>query len=119
MKRKVGRPRKYSKQLAEKIKKQQVYDYMKTTYIYGGVYKIIAGGEIVYVGRSRRINDRMSKHRYYFKNPDKCNVEKQRLMYEDMRTKWDSIEVKVLELTDNHIEQEKYYIDMYSPIYNI
>ena len=114
----TGRPRKYPKHLSKKMQRKYVYDYMKTTYIYGGVYQIIAGGEVVYIGRSRRINDRMSKHRYYFKNPEKCNVKAQREMYEDLRSKYDSIEVKVIELTENHKEQEKYFIDMYNPVYN-
>ena len=39
-------------------------------------------------------------------------------MYEDMRSKYDSIEVKIIELTENHKEREKYFIDMYNPVYN-
>lgn len=115
---KRGRPRKYSKNMSVKVQRKKTYDYMKTTYIYGGVYQIIAGGEVVYIGRSRRINCRMSKHRYYFNNPEKCNVKAQRKMYEDMRSKYDSIEVKVLELTENHKEREQYYINKLKPLYN-
>jgi len=116
----IGRPKKYpNKAVAENMNRKKVYDYMKTTYIYGGVYGIYANEELLYIGRSRRINDRMSKHRYYFKYPDKCNVKAQREMYKDIRSKYDSIEVKVLELTENHKERERYFIDMYNPIYNI
>ena len=56
----VGRPRKYPKHLSKQMHRKQIYDYMKTTYVYGGIYQIIAGDKIVYIGRSRRINDRMS-----------------------------------------------------------
>ena len=64
-----------------------------------GVYGIFNdNSKCLYIGYSSRLVDRMQKHRYYFKKPEMCNVEAQRQMYEDMRSKYTNIKVHYIEL---------------------
>ena len=82
-----------------------------------GVYSIWNETKCLYIGYSNTISDRMSKHRYYFKKPNKCNVKSQREMYEDMRLNYDHIKVHYLELDVNK-NRESFWISLLKPKYN-
>ena len=82
-----------------------------------GVYSIWHQTECLYIGHSSIIKERMRKHRYYFKKPEKCNVEAQRKMYEDMKRNYNNIKVHHLELDVNK-NRESFWIGLLNPKYN-
>ena len=81
-----------------------------------GVYGIFSGETCLYVGESKQLNHRMSRHRQYIKNPDaKTRGSKQ--LYYNLR-QYSNIEFKILEETDNHVKREQTWIEYMCPLYN-
>ena len=85
---------------------------------YKGVYGIFEDNKCLYVGESSRVNERMSKHRVFIKNIEltKHNPT-QSYLYQKL-SNHKNVVVKLLERTDNHKEQEKYYINKLKPLYS-
>ena len=81
-----------------------------------GVYGIFENGICLYVGESSQVNQRLSVHRYLQKNPDKAKRMKR--LYEALSTHPSRV-YGIIEECKNHKERERYFIDMYNPIYNI
>lgn len=81
-----------------------------------GIYCFKKNGEIVYVGSSIDILRRQKQHLNSLrKNKNECC----RLQQAFNKYGEDLFVFEVLELTDNLIEREQYYIDYYNPRYNI
>tara|TARA_B110000503_G_scaffold40518_1_gene66582 strand:+ start:521 stop:856 length:336 start_codon:yes stop_codon:yes gene_type:complete len=68
-----------------------------------GVYGIFEYGECLYIGESKRLNNRISKQKTI--NPNLSNHP--------------AYIIGIIEECDNHLEKEKYYINQYKPKYNI
>lgn len=80
-----------------------------------GVYGIFEGDECLYVGESRNLNDRMSKHRTLSRNPSPARPYFKPL-YEYLNTI--DFTIKILEETPNHKEREQYWINKLKPKHN-
>jgi hypothetical protein len=80
-----------------------------------GVYGIYTDGECVYVGESKRLNDRMSSHRTLSRNYSYARPYFQPL-YQYLSTV--DFTIKILEETPNHKEREQYWINKLKPKYN-
>ncbi len=81
-----------------------------------GVYGIFENGECLYVGESSQVNQRLSVHRYLTKNPDKSKGMKH--LYEQLINHPSRV-FGIIEQCENHKDRERYFIDMYNPMYNI
>lgn len=80
-----------------------------------GVYAIF-DNECLYVGESKRINARISDHKYYTYHPE-SKVHKNNPIY-SLLSKHSNLEFKILEETPNHKEREQYWINQLKPKYN-
>ena len=72
-----------------------------------GVYGVFSNGECLYIGESTKLKCRINSHKSYSTHIAECLKQH------------DCWFIGILEQCDNHKEREQYYIDMYSPIYNI
>ena len=86
---------------------------------YKGVYGIFSNNKCLYVGESSRVNERMSKHRVLINNIKQAEKHNptQLYLYKQL-SQHKNIIVKLLERTDNHKEQEKYFINKLKPLYS-
>ena len=84
-----------------------------------GVYGIFENDKCLYVGESSRINERMSKHRTLINNIElaKKYQPTQVYLYEKL-SQHKNIIVKILEMTDDNKEREKYFINKLKPLYS-
>ena len=80
-----------------------------------GVYGIFSADKCLYIGESGELRNRIWVHKSNLKKIT-TNVEAQRQMYIRIRD-YSNIEIKVLEETDNHKEQEKVWINRLNPLY--
>ena len=80
-----------------------------------GVYGIYTDEGCVYVGESKRLNDRMSTHRTLSRNYSYVRPYFQPL-YQYLSTV--DFTIKILEETPNHKEREQYWINKLKPKYN-
>ena len=81
-----------------------------------GVYGIFVNKECFYIGESSKLRHRISTHYSRLKNPK--TGAKHKLLYETL-SQYNNIEIKVLEETPNHKEQEQYWINKLKPKFNI
>ena len=80
-----------------------------------GVYGIYTNEECVYIGESSQLNNRISQHRTYSRNPSTAKPLFQSL-YQYLSTV--DFTIKILEETPNHKEREQYWINELKPKYN-
>lgn len=80
-----------------------------------GVYGIFADGECLYVGESSKLTARIARHKAHIKNPSSAGHLEN--FYNELQGH-ETLVIGILEQCDNHVEREKYYIDMFNPIYN-
>jgi hypothetical protein len=81
-----------------------------------GVYGIFENGECLYVGESKRINDRWSQHKSWIRNPE-IAPESNKLLGQYL-SKHIHLIFGIIEECDNHKEKEKQYINQLKPKYN-
>ena len=81
-----------------------------------GVYGIFSGNECLYVGESEELRNRIYSHKSNIKNVT-TNIKSQRELYIRI-AEYSNVVIKVLEETDNHKAQEKYWINKLNPKYN-
>jgi hypothetical protein len=81
-----------------------------------GVYGIFFDNKCLYVGRSVKLNDRISQHKQYIKSDIPHN--RHYILYDKLK-QYSNLEIKILENTSNHKEQEQYWIQKLNPKYNI
>ena len=81
-----------------------------------GVYAIYDNGECLYVGESSQLNNRISQHKTWVKNPLSTKKSIQYL-YNNL-SQHKHIIFGVLEETPNHKEREQYWINKLKPKYN-
>ncbi len=96
------------------------YQFVKNhNYKIKGVYGIFSEGKCLYVGESKQLNGRITKHRHYIKHPDSKYImgEGVREMYYQLQT-YSNLVFGVIEETDNHKEREKYWIKKFQPVFN-
>ena len=80
-----------------------------------GVYGMFEGGKCLYVGESNQINKRFTNHKHYIKHPDNKNGHPE--LYYSLQ-QHNHIIFGILEECENHKDRERYFIDMYNPVYN-
>jgi hypothetical protein len=80
-----------------------------------GVYGIFENDKCLYVGESKQLNDRMSKHKTLSRNPSYAKPYFKSL-YQYLNTI--DFTIKILEETPNHKEREQYWINQLKPKYN-
>ena len=80
-----------------------------------GVYGIYTNEECIYIGESSQLNNRISQHKTYSRNPSTSRPLFQSL-YQYLNTV--DFTIKILEETPNHKEREQYWIDQLKPKYN-
>ena len=83
-----------------------------------GVYGLFEGTKCLYIGESSRLNRRKYEHSAAIKNPQTVTNKCHHKLYDQLSTNHTNIKWKILEQCDNHKERERYFIDMYNPIYN-
>jgi hypothetical protein len=84
-----------------------------------GVYKITSDDLVLYVGQSKQLNYRISKHKFHIKNPDsKWNNQKE--LYDAINTQYPNYTISIIEecSIDKLIERENYWINELKPILN-
>jgi hypothetical protein len=81
-----------------------------------GVYGIF-NNECLYVGESKRVNARLSDHKYYIHHPE-SKIHKNNPIYH-LLSQHTHLEFRILEETPNHREREKYWINQLKPKYNV
>ena len=79
-----------------------------------GVYGIFSGETCLYVGESGWLNKRIADHKSYSKNP---LASPHPSLYIRI-SKHSNVEVRILEETPSHKEQEQVWIDYMCPLYN-
>lgn len=80
-----------------------------------GVYGLFDNDNCLYVGESSIVNNRISQHKTYIKNPlGAKKIEQQ--FYFNLQNH--NITFRILEECDNHKEREQYYINTLKPKYN-
>jgi hypothetical protein len=96
---------------------------LNSTYQWGnklqGVYKITSDNLVLYVGQSKQLNNRISKHKSFIKNPDsKWNIHKK--LYDTINTQYPNYTISIIEecSVDKLIERENYWINELKPILN-
>jgi len=80
-----------------------------------GVYGIFENGECLYIGESSTLYRRLIQHKTGINNPK--NYKFHTNLYKKLQTH-NYLIFGIIEETDNHVEREKFYIDMYKPVYN-
>jgi len=80
-----------------------------------GIYKIISNDLVLYVGQSKQLLNRISKHKSGIKNPEINKRHKQ--LYYNLQQHF-NLEFKIIEETPNHKEREQYWINKLKPKYN-
>ena len=80
-----------------------------------GVYGAFEKGKCLYVGESSWLYKRICIHISRVRNPEQKNSQPD-LYYK--LAEHNHIVWGMIEETDNHVEREKFYIDMYKPVYN-
>ena len=87
---------------------------------HSGIYKIVSNNIILYVGQSKRVNDRMAKHRTCLRNPQNAikHIPSQAYLYPKL-IEYSNIQVEVLEYCDINVllEKEKYWKHLLNPLY--
>lgn len=81
-----------------------------------GVYGIFVGNSCYYIGESSQLNNRISAHKTGIRNPSSARAYF-RPLYTLLQNK--NYEIRVLEETPNHKEQELKWIEYMCPLYNI
>tara|TARA_R110002153_G_scaffold15392_7_gene54928 strand:- start:154 stop:546 length:393 start_codon:yes stop_codon:yes gene_type:complete len=81
-----------------------------------GVYGIFSGQSCLYVGESKQVNNRFTRHKHYIKNPEAKTRGNKELYYQ--LQKHNNLEFRILEETLNHKAQERIWIDYLNPLYN-
>ena len=83
-----------------------------------GIYKIVdtTTNEVLYVGESSQMNGRISFHKTNTKNPNPKF--KDYNFYKKLNKHYPNIDFVVVKETKRHKEEERYYIDIYKPLYN-
>jgi excinuclease UvrABC nuclease subunit len=82
-----------------------------------GVYGIFSGQSCLYIGESKQLNNRISQHKTYIKNPN-GNKNKYFIELYNLISQHKDITFKVLEETPNHKTQERIWIEYLCPLYN-
>jgi hypothetical protein len=80
-----------------------------------GVYGLFEGDTCLYVGESSIVNNRISQHKTYIKNPSGAKQSEQSFYFNLQQY---DITFRILEECDNHKEREQYYINNLKPTYN-
>ena len=80
-----------------------------------GVYGIFEDGVCLYVGESRILNNRISAHKTYIKNPEGSGRRKDFYYNLSSHSRYT---IGIIEETPNHKERETYYINKLKPLYN-
>lgn len=92
-----------------------------------GIYALIYKDEIIYIGQSKSIGDRLKDHRStkpqeivkkIIREQGQCNRCKSLAMYDFIQNNIDEINFAVLKETDELNYYEEYYITKYKPKYN-
>lgn len=78
-----------------------------------GIYKLIINGKF-YIGSAVNIGIRLSKHLLDLERNKHHSIYLQRSW-----NKYQKISVEIVELCDNLIEREQYYIDLLNPVFNL
>ena len=81
-----------------------------------GVYGIYENGECLYIGESKRLNGRITDHKYWIRYPHKSI--NQIIFYEQL-SQHKHLIIGVIEETPNHKEREGYWIAKLNPKYNM
>lgn len=81
-----------------------------------GVYGIFENGRCLYIGESSETNNRISRHKTNIKNPE--HGKSHTMLYYNLQ-QHNHLIFGVIEECSNHKEREKYFINMYKPIYNV
>jgi len=87
---------------------------------YSGIYKITSNNITLYVGQSKRVNERMSKHRSCLRNPQIAvkHIPTQSYLYPQLLN-YSNLQVEIIEYCDINIllEREKYWQNQLKPLY--
>lgn len=81
-----------------------------------GVYGIFENEICLYVGESKQLRGRIYYHKSWIKNKSQ-HPSSQKELYEQLQ-QHSNLEFRILEETENHVEREKYFINLYKPKYN-
>jgi hypothetical protein len=84
-----------------------------------GVYKITSGDLVLYIGQSKGLLSRISRHKSLIKNPN-CKGIKQKKLYDTINTQYPNYTISIIEecSVDKLIERENYWINELKPILN-
>lgn len=104
-------------QYARNRVKQLTEKYSKTCPESSGIYALLVNNQIVYVGQSKNLAQRIAQHEYELekRNPKE---KKYQILKQVIHKYQQSVSFQILEQTDNLNERENYYINEYSPILN-
>lgn len=94
-----------------------------------GIYALIHNEEIIYIGQSKSIQERLNKHReseYNIKEilhkikkeEGRCNRTKQLLMYQYITEHKEEMKFTILKKTTDRNKWEEHYITLYKPKFN-
>ena len=92
-----------------------------------GIYGLVYDDEIIYVGQSKNIGNRLKTHRkantksiidHIIREEGKCNRCKQLALYYFIDENREEMNFVILEETEDLNEREKYYISLFKPKYN-
>ena len=92
-----------------------------------GIYALLHEQEVIYVGQSKNIRDRLNKHRTMSidsilsqieREEGKCNRTKQLALYMYIESHREDIAFVVLKETDNRDKWEEHYITLFHPKFN-
>lgn len=104
-------------QYARNRVKQLTEKYSETCPESSGIYALLINNQIVYVGQSKNLAQRIAQHAYELekRNPKE---KKYQILKEVIHKYQQPISFQVLEQTDNLNERENYYIEKFTPILN-
>lgn len=93
-----------------------------------GVYGLVYDNEVIYVGQSKKLNERLKAHskegkveetiKLIIKEDGKCNRSKQLAMYNFIDKHREDMQFIVLIETDELNKYEEHYIKLFQPKYN-
>lgn len=119
---KVCKKKQYQQSKSSKPKSNKIYNYhtsikcvKKINDKWGkGVYGIFANGECLYIGESIKLYKRFIEHKTLYKNPKSSRWQTNLYNFLQDYPNW---VIGIIEQTENHKEQEKYYTNKFQPLY--
>ena len=82
-----------------------------------GVYGIFLFGQLIYIGSSKNILQRIISHVEAAVSPAEHNDDRKK--YSWMYSYAEYVTFQIIEETDDYVNRENYYIELYKPIFNI